>query len=111
MNINYAEIIEKANARKDALLAFEKAVDNLHAEMIEGVPDIISYCHEYRRTYKALDNEALELLPGRNFHAAHVLNCFAGTVTEPWDRMLVLMSSSHTVSPMAAVNILAGTPE
>lgn len=111
MNINYAEIIEKANARKDALLAFEKAVNNLHTEMTEGVPDIISYCHEYERTYKALDNEAQRLLPGDHLNAAHVMGIFAARMLEAWNAMLTKPYGTFPCTPLEAAVILAGTPE
>lgn len=70
MNIDYTAIIAKADARKDALLRFEAAVQQLSGHINEGDdPDLIEAFHTFQEAFNALDAEALALLPPNTGHS------------------------------------------
>lgn len=74
MKIDYAMIIAQANARKDALLQFETATKNLKYHVEHTMPDFEAALREFQAAHKALDDEALALLPK---DAAHPVNYWA----------------------------------
>ena len=69
MNIDYADIIQKANARKDALMEFERllAQSSEHAEQLRKS---LSFFFALRIAADALDTEAVAL--ARPYHDAVV---------------------------------------
>lgn len=73
MNIDYAAIIAAANARKEALQAFEQATIVFKAEMDLFKHDVLPAVRNFIQAYKALDAEAHKLIPVRAGHAALVL--------------------------------------
>jgi hypothetical protein len=64
VNINYADIIAKANARKESLEAFEVAVQGLIGEINDGGdPTVIEAARKFQQCHGKLDPEAIKLLP------------------------------------------------
>lgn len=108
MNIDYAAIIEKANARKDALQKFELAVQGLRGEINEAhEPDLISAARDFQNALHALDAEAHALLPQ---NTAQVLGLFVNNLLSMWAFVDKVSNSAFTVArtPRAALDILAG---
>lgn len=87
MNIDYADIIQKANARKDALQEFERllAQSPEHAEQLRKS---LSFFSELRTAADALDTEAIALArPYRN------------AVVDLTDKTVALAQSLNFVMP------------
>lgn len=104
MNINYAEIIEKANARRDALQRLEDSVTNLRSYINEEPADLIEALLDFQLKFSKLDQEALKLVgddPGQ------VLFRFACAVTATWE-LLDREDAYRKLSPRQALDILAG---
>ena len=68
MNINFEDIITKANARKEALKEFEQAVMRLDDVLNDEANTYGQALLRYKRAYAALDTEAHSLLPERAAH-------------------------------------------
>jgi hypothetical protein len=104
MKINYAEIIEKANARKDALQRLEDSITNLRAYINEEPAELIEALHDFKMKFGQLDQEALKLVgddPGQ------VLYRFACSIIAQWE-YLDKEDSYRKLSPRQALDILAG---
>lgn len=65
MNINYDEIITKANERKNALKEFEGAVTHLDDVLNDEGATFQQALQRYKSACDALDAEAHKMLPGR----------------------------------------------
>ena len=61
MNINYEDIITKANARKDALKAIEAEISEVH-DMSESLKACLEYFVDLGKMTSALDAEGLQML-------------------------------------------------
>lgn len=108
MNIDYAAIIEKANARKDALQKFELALQGLRGEINEsGDPDLITALQDFQKACCALDAEAQNMLPPG---ALNVARHFAANVLAMWAYVDKISGSALSIqmTPRAALNALAG---
>lgn len=108
MNIDYAKIIETANARKDALQNFELAFQALRGEINESSdPGLISALRGFQKACCALDPEAQALLPTS---ALHVAQNFAAHMLSMWAFVDKVGGSALAVqmTPRAALDVLAG---
>lgn len=104
MNIDYASIIEKANARKDALQRLEDSLTNLRSYINEEPAGLIEALHDFKVKFSQLDQEALKLVgdaPGQ------VLYRFACGMTAQWE-YLDRPDSARNLSARQALDILAG---
>lgn len=104
MNIDYASIIEKANARKDALQQLEDSLTNLRSYINEEPAGLIEALHDFKVKFSQLDQEALKLVgddPGQ------VLYRFACAMTAQWE-YLDKKDSYRNLSPREALSVLAG---
>lgn len=81
MKIDYAIIIAKANERKDALMAFERAVSRLAGEINEQPNELIEAMTEFKQRASQLDTEAVALVGEAKLHC--LLN-FTQTVLAYW---------------------------
>lgn len=108
MNIDYAAIIEKANARKDALQKFELAVQGLRNEINEsGHPHLIGALYDFQKAEKGLDEEARHMLPT---HGLVPLSLFVNNMLSMWTYVDKISGSALSIqrTPRAALDILAG---
>ena len=107
MNIDYTAIITKANERKEALQAFERAVQGLRGEINEGGhPDLIEALYDFQKAEKNLDEEARQMLP---VNGLQPLSLFVNNMLSMWAFVDKISGSalSVQVSPRAALDILA----
>lgn len=103
MNIDYTAIIQKANDRKDALMRFEAAVNELHSEINEGPNPLIEALAGFKKCWEALDTEA-QALVGVNY--GHLLNTFSTDMLTQWKRVDSVDTYRH-VSPRGALDKMA----
>lgn len=103
MNIDYAKIIQTANARRGALQAFEAAVTILKDELSAVLGDTVPALTEFHRCYKALDQEAQNLLPK---DCAYVLDHFTGSLLERIENIDRPSAYCNNVTPRAALEKL-----
>lgn len=109
MNIDYTAIITKANERKEALQAFERAVQGLRGEINEsGHPDLIETLYDFQKAEKNLDEEARRMLP---VNGLQPLSLFVNNMLSMWAYVDKISGSalSVQVSPRAALDILEGS--
>lgn len=62
MNINFEDIITKANDRKEALMKLQTILGRID-EVIEAMEFLADWHAEFHVAYKALDYEGKELIP------------------------------------------------
>lgn len=103
MNIDYAAIIAKANARKDALMRLEAAVTELRSEINENPNPLIEALAGFKKSWEALDGEA-QALVGVNY--GHLLNTFANDMLVQWSRINSI-DSYRAISPRGALDAMA----
>lgn len=105
MNINYNDIITKANERKDALKKYEAAVLNLDYVLSA---EAITYQHALQRlkeAHEGLDAEAHKVLPECSGHpAAYVLSQWVCNVLS--QQGYFILPSNSGITPQAALNKL-----
>jgi hypothetical protein len=82
VNIDYAAIIAKANERKDALIKFELAMQELFGEINESLePDLIIAARHWVTAWNKLDAEAKEMVSASDGHQVHK---FLLTLLQSW---------------------------
>lgn len=64
MNINYAQIIETANKRKDALIQLEDVLKHT-PDMLRQAEAVLHWMITLASAYAALDSEGRKLLPAQ----------------------------------------------
>jgi hypothetical protein len=104
VNINYDEIISKANARKDALKAFERAVEDLSSEINETPAPLIEALRNFYAKFQALDQEALKLIGG---DAVYPLTQFAASMLALWEHLEKVDPYRHS-TPRGVLGKLQG---
>lgn len=108
MKIDYVAIIEKANARKDALQKFELAVQGLRGEINEGGhPDLIEALYDFQKAEKGLDEEARRMLPA---HGLIPLSQFVNSMLASWVYVDKINGNALSIqrTPREALDTLAG---
>lgn len=105
MNINYDEIITKANERKNALKEFESAVHHLNAVLDNEAVAYASALGLYKTACEKLDPEAHKMLPP---DTAHVLNHWVSLMLAH-QVYFPRASNGQKKSPQAALTELLGS--
>ena len=107
MNINYDDIITKANERKNTLKEFEAATVDLDFVLKDAAGVYTEALQRYKQACDRLDAEAHKMLPD---NAPHLLNRWVNDVLNSQSQFIrVYGSSGYTTTPQQALNKLLGS--
>ena len=103
MNINFEDIITKANARKEALKEFEQAVEHLDDVLNDEAVTYERALQRYKAACAALDGEAHSLLPER---AAYNLATWVNNILGYQNYFLIKVSGTEQSPQQALAKLL-----